>query len=291
MKKTHTKYQGTARLEINENNKTSKQKRLAVTMGPNIIKIHVPNPGQLRRFPRQRKTPLVSEGGGYHVCFVGHEQIPPANQELWALKSNYNPPNNTNEVRSTRSAGSVDIRCRETCTCPIERVVLVGRHNRRTLQAPSHCFCHRDGAVCEPRPKLCRLGCSARIRRRGSVVPPADGRRVDGSGQLALAVLLQKLAAESGAFENRLNEMVLLEWLGQVLVHLCLDTLFAIAHHGMCGKCNNRSALGTEAAFILTNLGRSFESALVVQRVLASSCTGLRKRVDAPSLASEHPSK
>jgi len=56
--------------------------------------------------------------------------------------------------------------------------------------------------------------------------------------------------------------MILLQRLGQVFIHLCLDAAFAVSHHGVRRKRDDGCPLGTEAAFILSNLGRSLKTTL-----------------------------
>ena len=86
------------------------------------------------------------------------------------------------------------------------------------------------------------------------------------SGQLALAVLLQKGAAQSGALENGLDKMVLLQRLGQVLVHLRLNAALAITHHGVSRQSNNGGSLCAEAALVLADLARGLKSTLEMSR-------------------------
>lgn len=61
--------------------------------------------------------------------------------------------------------------------------------------------------------------------------------------------------------------MVLLERLGQVLVHLCLDALLAITHHGMGRERDDGSALIAQAPLILANLGCGLKTALEIDSV------------------------
>src|SRR6187402_2480127 len=56
--------------------------------------------------------------------------------------------------------------------------------------------------------------------------------------------------------------MILFERLGQVLVHLGLNTLLSIPKHGMSCKCDDWSSLGTKTPLILSDLGSSFKSTL-----------------------------
>lgn len=56
--------------------------------------------------------------------------------------------------------------------------------------------------------------------------------------------------------------MILLQRLGEILVHLCLDTLLSVTHHGVGREGNDGCALAAEAALVLANLGRGFETAL-----------------------------
>ena len=56
--------------------------------------------------------------------------------------------------------------------------------------------------------------------------------------------------------------MILLKRLGQVLVHLGLDTFFSVTKHGMGSKCDDWRSLGTETSLVLTDLGCSLESTL-----------------------------
>jgi len=175
-------------------------------------------------------------------------------------------------TQSTRSAGSVDIWCRKTCTCPIERVVLVSRHNRRALQAPCQRFRNSKSTICEPRSERRRLHCAARavIRRGRPVIASADRGCVNRPCELALPVLLQELSPESGTLENGLDEVVLLERLGQVLVHLGLDALLAITHHGVGCERDDGSALTAQAPLILANLGCGLKTALEIDSVSLS---------------------
>lgn len=45
--------------------------------------------------------------------------------------------------------------------------------------------------------------------------------------------MLEHCAAHGSAFEDRLDELVLLEGFGEVLVHLVLEAGFAVADHGV----------------------------------------------------------
>jgi hypothetical protein len=51
--------------------------------------------------------------------------------------------------------------------------------------------------------------------------------------QFPFTILFKQRAAERRAFEDRLDEMVLLQGFGQILVHLSLDTLLSVTHHGV----------------------------------------------------------
>lgn len=54
-------------------------------------------------------------------------------------------------------------------------------------------------------------------------------------GGADVAAFFEERAAEGGAFEDRLDEVVLFQGLGKVFVHLGLDALFAVAKH--CVSC------------------------------------------------------
>lgn len=56
--------------------------------------------------------------------------------------------------------------------------------------------------------------------------------------------------------------MVLLERLGEILVHLSLDALLSVTHHGVCCKRNDRSPLHAEAALVLSDSARRLKSTL-----------------------------
>ena len=56
--------------------------------------------------------------------------------------------------------------------------------------------------------------------------------------------------------------MVLLQWLREVLVHLGLYALFAIAHHGVCRKGDDGRPLRAETPFVLANFACGFKATL-----------------------------
>jgi hypothetical protein len=76
------------------------------------------------------------------------------------------------------------------------------------------------------------------------------------------SVLLQQLPAKSGALEDRLDQVILLQRLGQVLIHLCLDTPLPITHHGMGCQRNDGRPLGTETPLVLADLACGLKTAL-----------------------------
>lgn len=82
------------------------------------------------------------------------------------------------------------------------------------------------------------------------------------ASQFALPVLFQQGAAEGGTLEDRLYQVVLLQRLRQVLVHLCLDALFTVTHHRMRREGDNGRPLRSQAALVLADLARGFETTL-----------------------------
>ena len=56
--------------------------------------------------------------------------------------------------------------------------------------------------------------------------------------------------------------MVLLQRLRQVLVHLCLDALFTVAHHRVRREGDNGCPLRSQAPLVLADLARGFETSL-----------------------------
>lgn len=81
--------------------------------------------------------------------------------------------------------------------------------------------------------------------------------------KILFPVLLKKLSSKSGALENRLNEVVLLQRLREVLVHLGLDALFTITHHGVSRQGNDRRSVRALGLLILANLAGGLETTLV----------------------------
>jgi hypothetical protein len=67
--------------------------------------------------------------------------------------------------------------------------------------------------------------------------------------------------------------MILLQWFGEILVHLGLNTFLAIAKHSMSSESYDRSSLSSKASFIFTDLSRGLESTLSV-------CQNLMSRVN-----------
>ncbi len=162
--------------------------------------------------------------------------------------------------RAIWSARCVDVWVGEARTCPIQRVMLVCRHYRRTLQPGRQGLGRRDRSRRQRGAEVGgRLAGEGNIR---AVVTPPASRRVGRSCELPLPVLLEELATERSAFEDRLDEVVLLQRLGEVLVHLGLDALLAISHHGVRCEGNDGCPLAAEAPLVFANLGRGFEAAL-----------------------------
>lgn len=80
--------------------------------------------------------------------------------------------------------------------------------------------------------------------------------------QLTLSILFQKLAAKGGTLENGLDQVVWLERLRKVFVHLRLNALFAVTHHSMRRQGDDGSAVVSALLFVLSDLLRRFKSAL-----------------------------
>lgn len=80
---------------------------------------------------------------------------------------------------------------------------------------------------------------------------------------IPLPILLQELTAKGRTLENGLDQVVLLQRLRQVLVHLCLDAFLAITHHGVGCQSNNGSTMRAQAALVLTNLACCLKTALL----------------------------
>lgn len=78
-----------------------------------------------------------------------------------------------------------------------------------------------------------------------------------------IATLFEEGATQSGAFEDSLNEVSLLQGFGQVFIHLGLYTFLAVTQHGVSGEGNDRGSLSAEATLIFTNLASGFKSTLI----------------------------
>lgn len=70
------------------------------------------------------------------------------------------------------------------------------------------------------------------------------------------------MASHGSAPQDGLDELVLPQWLGEVVVHLCGQTLLAIANHGVRRQRNNGRRRDGVVAFPLTDLCSSLESTL-----------------------------
>ena len=66
-----------------------------------------------------------------------------------------------------------------------------------------------------------------------ALVLEAGRLRVGLNRQFPFAVLLQQRTAQRGALQDGLYQMILLQRLGQILIHLRLDALLPVAHHGV----------------------------------------------------------
>lgn len=137
--------------------------------------------------------------------------------------------------------------------------ILAARDNSRALEATNRL----GGGRGPRRQRRAHVGGGAAGKGDGRAVVAALARDgVGGARQLAVAVLLEELPAQRGALEDRLDQVILLERLGEVLVHLRLDATLAVAHHGVGREGDDGGALGAEAALVLADLGRGLETTL-----------------------------
>lgn len=74
--------------------------------------------------------------------------------------------------------------------------------------------------------------------------------------------MIVQCAAHSGAPEDRLDELILAQRLGEVVVHLGGETLFAVADHGVGREGDNGCRRDDVVALPFADLGRGFEAAL-----------------------------
>ena len=167
------------------------------------------------------------------------------------------------------------VRLRKAAARPTHRVLLVRSDQRRAVNGTCEVVGGRDSASRERGSGgviiivvviivSCRLVCG----RECVIVAPAARDRVGGTSELPLAVLLEQLAPEGRALENGLDEMVLLQWLGQVLVHLRLNALLPVAHHGVCRQGDDGCALAAQAALVFADLAGSFETTLCQRQLV-----------------------
>ena len=75
--------------------------------------------------------------------------------------------------------------------------------------------------------------------------------------------MIVECAAHSGAPEDRLDELVLTQGLGEVVVHLGGETLFAVADHGVGGEGDDGRGGDDVVALPFADFGCGFEAALV----------------------------
>lgn len=80
--------------------------------------------------------------------------------------------------------------------------------------------------------------------------------------KISLPILLQQLTPQGSTLENGLDEVVLLQGLGQVFVHLGLDALLTVTHHGVGCQGNDRGTMRAKASLILANLASCLKAAL-----------------------------
>src|SRR5262249_26740445 len=60
---------------------------------------------------------------------------------------------------------------------------------------------------------------------------PVQGGAEQGMLRIGICLLLQQSASQRSAFQNGLDELIGLEWFGDVLIHLCLHAFLAVADH------------------------------------------------------------
>lgn len=145
---------------------------------------------------------------------------------------------------------------RKLVTCSCHRVLLIIGHQRRAIQAiTSHGLPRRECT--------CLEGWSQQTA--AAVLLMARCFDLGLQLKLSLAILLKQWPAEGGAFENCLYQMVLLQRLREVLIHLCLDTLLAITHHGVRCEGNDGGSVSTHALLVLANLARGLKATLLYQ--------------------------
>lgn len=80
--------------------------------------------------------------------------------------------------------------------------------------------------------------------------------------QLSFPVFLEQVAPQRGALEDGLYQVVRLEWLGQVLIHLSLDALLSVPHHRVCRQGDDWRSV-VQILLVLPNLAGCLESTLL----------------------------
>lgn len=142
---------------------------------------------------------------------------------------------------------------REIATCSCPRVFLVCRGDAAAVRGVgSHGL---SGRICPVLKRRTKQALPSLLVTRGLCVSL--------DCQLPLAVLLEERAAQCGAFEDGLYEVILLQGLGQIFIHLSLNALLPVSHHGMCCEGDNRGPMGTHASLVLANLASGLETSLL----------------------------
>lgn len=138
-------------------------------------------------------------------------------------------------------------------TCSCQWILRVCRHGWRALhRRASQGLSRRERSVLERRSQqpLTALFAARRLC-------------IGLQRKLSLSVLLEQWTTKGRALQDSLDQLVLLQRFREILIHLGLDALFSIAHHGVCRQGNDGGSVRSHAPLVLANLAGGLETSLV----------------------------